>query len=276
MKLLEENFQEKVEELHREIAENNREIAENNREIAENNREIADLQSILPQRYIENTKRSNFLILDPLQEKEIGIGFFILPDTAITAFHVVKDNGYIFSSIVYARVLPNRNIIEMTIKSLPRLEQAINEFDVCVMKTITYQSPSHLTIPSSSEIVVQKPKQTCVTTFHIAMTEEVKNNDIISVGFGIVEATIIKVSKNHFIYSSTLFDGDSGGALVYCDGSVVGLHQEAVNRAKEKLEHGHYELEDVADSVNGITAGYSQCFLGLRLDSDIVKRLVAL
>jgi V8-like Glu-specific endopeptidase len=241
--------------------------------------EIEDLQTILPQRYFERTKLSNFIILSSCKKYEIGIGFFVSPNIKITAYHILKDNGYHFASTIYTKVQDFPNIVEMRQKSNQSVKKKISEFDVSVLTTDEYETSSYLIIPSSCEIVEEKRKCACMTTFHIAMTQEINDRSIVTVGFGVTQASIVKISKNHFLYSSNLFDfdEDSGGAIVHStDGTVIGLHLEAVNRAKEKLRHKSYTIEDIAESVNGITEGYSQCFLGLRLDSEIVKELMAL
>eukprot|EP01031_Cornospumella_fuschlensis_P030733 gene30733-37133_t len=88
----------------------------------------------------------------------------------------------------------------------------------------------------------------------------------------LLPATLYKMSANHVLYMSNLFSGDSRGAVVLSRiGCVVALHLETVNQANEELQRGRYDLEEVANSVNNIIQGYSQGFLGLRLNSPVIK-----
>lgn len=93
--------------------------------------------------------------------------------------------------------------------------------------------------------------------------------------FAVMPVTIYKVTKNHVVYLSDAFSGDSGGAVV-CNskGEVLALHLETVNQANEELEKDKYTLQDVAESVNSCIRGFSQGFLGLRLDSAEIRTLI--
>ena len=52
---------------------------------------------------------------------------------------------------------------------------------------------------------------------------------------GILDATIVKVSDRHVLYSSNSFSGDSGGTLTLNGGNVLAVHLEGVNEAKERV-----------------------------------------
>ncbi len=95
-------------------------------------------------------------------------------------------------------------------------------------------------------------------------------------GFAVMAAILVSNSQHFVVYSSVIFSGDSGGAVVFSEnGGAFALHLESVNQAKEELEHGtRFTLEDVADSVNQVTRGLTQGYLGLRLDSDQIQAML--
>ena len=118
-------------------------------------------------------------------------------------------------------------------------------------------------------------KRLAVTSFAIGVTSELADIKFDGDGFAVLSAQMIRLSKSHIVYSSNLFSGDSGGAMVFSkNGDVVALHLETVNEANDELEHGKYTLKDVADSVNRVVRGFSQGFLGLRLDSPAVRNII--
>jgi hypothetical protein len=84
------------------------------------------------------------------------------------------------------------------------------------------------------------------------------------------------IERYHYLrYRSSLFSGDSCAALIHADdGTVLGVHLETVNEASEALRKGEYDLETVAESVNNLIQGFSQGFVGLRLDCPELLELL--
>jgi hypothetical protein len=105
------------------------------------------------------------------------------------------------------------------------------------------------------------------------------------------------LASHHVLYSSTLFSGDSGGAVILSsDGVARAIHQETVNQAKE-LDRiigidGEEETDDLDENspmpdeimpstirritrtVNSLVSGWSQGFIGLRLDRADIQAFI--
>ncbi|KAH9249041.1 hypothetical protein BASA81_013253 [Batrachochytrium salamandrivorans] len=81
----------------------------------------------------------------------------------------------------------------------------------------------------------------------------------IAPGFAVHRALVSRISNHHIAYDANTFDGDCGGALILKrDFTVIGMHQETVNRARE-LERLTKDvggrLKDVEDSVESLIRG---------------------
>jgi hypothetical protein len=107
------------------------------------------------------------------------------------------------------------------------------------------------------------------------MSRAIRNDQILSQGFTVIQGTMLRASPHHIVYTSNLFSGDSGGAVICSEnGNVIALHLETVNEAHEKLENSKLTLKIVNESVNSLLSGLSQGFIGFRLDTEIVASLL--
>ena len=88
----------------------------------------------------------------------------------------------------------------------------------------------------------------------------------------------MRFHPHNFLYDAPPFDGDSGGAIVVArTGEVIGLHKELVNAARELLEHKATvgeRLNRVEVSVQSLIRGSSFGCVGVRVDSDVARRLL--
>ncbi len=107
------------------------------------------------------------------------------------------------------------------------------------------------------------------------MKSSIDDSAVFSEGFLVVRGELVKISDHHIVYSSNLFSGDSGGAVICSDdGNVIGMHQETVNQANEKLDEEDVTLTAVNKSVESIIGGLSQGFIGIRLDTDDIRVMI--
>jgi hypothetical protein len=98
--------------------------------------------------------------------------------------------------------------------------------------------------------------------------------DAIDVSFCVIPAFLIKLTPHHLVYTSSLFSGDTGGAvLIASDGSLRGVHQQTVNQASEMLGTSASSAA-VAKSINSLISGLSSGFIGLRLDAQEVQDII--
>jgi hypothetical protein len=74
-----------------------------------------------------------------------------------------------------------------------------------------------------------------------------------------IAAFITKKSAHHLLYTSTMFSGDSGAAVVISsDGDLRAIHLESINEAEELPDHlGSNGLNVVSKSVKSLIDGVS-------------------
>ena len=141
------------------------------------------------------------------------------------------------------------------------------DYDFAVLTTLEYESKCCLPIKSLDGIGFGS-KKLVMTTFNNC-------TDMIDSGFGVMPAILLRKGDHHLIYTSNLFSGGSGVALIHSSyGSVIGIHLETVNEAKENIVQDAYLLEDVEKSVSSLISGLSQGVVGLHLDCDIVTTVL--
>jgi hypothetical protein len=228
---------------------------------------VADSHYILPPRYMESVKHSSVLFMDR-NKNPAGVGFFVSNDTVITADHNLKDHGNNVTQVPVKYFGARGRFVSSSLT----VKKRYPDHDLAVLSSSTSHI-SFLSIGSNDSMLAEK--RVAVTSFSIAITAELAGIKFDGDGFAVLPAEIIRLSRNHIVYLSNCFSGDSGGAVVFSKtGEVIALHLETVNQANEELEHGNYTLEDVANSVNSVTRGFSQGFLGLRLDSDCVRNMI--
>ena len=103
------------------------------------------------------------------------------------------------------------------------------DYDVVVFEA-TYSS-FYLTIGTPK----QEMSRLAITSFNISIAEATKNAAIIARASH--KATLFKISQHHIVYSSNLFCGDSGGAVICsANDEVIAIHQQTVNEANAALE----------------------------------------
>lgn len=76
---------------------------------------------------------------------------------------------------------------------------------------------------------------------------------------GFTKANAVTLSNhNHLLFQCTPFAGDSGAALILKDGCLVGIHQEAVNALRERMQHAKVvkdRLSEVEQSIDALVSG---------------------
>jgi hypothetical protein len=114
-----------------------------------------------------------------------------------------------------------------------------------------------------------EPDKLALTTFTSELARQ--HPTAIDVSFCVFPATKVKVSVHHMLYTSSAFNGYSGGAVVLAkDGTARGIHLETVNKAKEKLQHGEV-MHEIVESINSLISSSASGFIALRLDVQEVQ-----
>lgn len=141
--------------------------------------------------------------------------------------------------------------------------------DFCVLETVGGERL--LDFLAISTVPLEPGKQCILAAFQIGLQNDLKNLDP-NLSVGIFEGVIAKLYPRHFVYQCPTFAGDSGGAIVLKDGQVIGIHQETVNQARERIERGedldtNSRLESVEASINDLIRSLSSGSIGLQLSA---------
>jgi V8-like Glu-specific endopeptidase len=245
-------------------------------ESAAQKEKLSDSLAVVPDRFMMNLKHSTVQFLND-DDEPIGIGFFVSPNIIVTAYHNIDVNR---PSLVRALITSvDENIITRTYTHT-FATNAIKDTKECRaldLGILTVETPhtNYLIIHSYCNLKPTR-KDFAIASYSISLKSQLKEStDFLGDGFAVMPAVIYKTSDNHVVYLSNCFSGDSGGAVICSTaGEVFALHLETVNQAKEELDKDAISLQDVAESVNACIKGYSQGFLGLRLDSQKVRALI--
>ena len=232
--------------------------------------ELLDSATIVPDRFLENLQHSTVQILDASDEP-VGVGFFVSSNIIVTAFHNIEDQSNIRALITSGDGQKNTHTLTFTAAALEMLEKCKN-LDIGILRVETPHR-YHLSIYAYDENNSRR-KDFALASYSIGLVQQVPPERL-GDKFGVMPVVIYKVTTNHVIYLSNCFSGDSGGAVICSTkGEVFALHLETVNQASEELDKEKFTLEDVAESVNSCVRGFSQGFLGLRLDSADINSLI--
>jgi len=233
---------------------------------------IEDLNYTIPPRHLTNLQQSAVLLLSDDLES-IGIGVFISSKRVITAFHVITDNYKPKSKGNFKSVIVKANYIaDISTKTLVTQDFKVIAYDkkrdLVVLDLLN--GSFHHTFCSLPSIGVMNdlPKTTrfVVTSFTSALAKQAP--DMIEESFAVIPAQFLKSTANFCAYQSSLFSGDSGGAVILAStGDLLCIHLETVNEANEKLRK-NATPKDVVESINSLVCGLSSGFVGLRLDSQ--------
>lgn len=106
--------------------------------------------------------------------------------------------------------------------------------DYCILSFVA----GKVYLPDFLEISMERLKlgrQCILAAFQIRIQQDLQELDP-DLSAGILKGDIAKLYPSHFVYQCPSFDGDSGGAVVSKNGKTVGIHQETVVQAKERLQ----------------------------------------
>ncbi len=171
--------------------------------------------------------------------KYVGVGVFVSSHRAVTADHNLPQSAPVGSTL--DAYIPEQHT-QLQVQVIERNA----ELDFAVLGC--EGSPrDHL------QLYTGEPDNLCgeqlaLCSFQLGIHEELPE---CSTSMGIMRADGVKLSrrKNHLIYTSQTWPGDSGAALVMYDGQLVGLHLAGVNALREKFERMHVEHEERLSAV---------------------------
>ena len=179
-------------------------------------------------------RHSVFLVKESgTDNKGIGVGVFIGPNRAVTADHILPDG----QTRVYAAMPGTSKLILQVVKRVKQLDYAKLSCEVKHDFLESYEGDPASLIRA----------QLALCTFSVGTAEDSDDDELaenFADGIGVMPASGVKLSKDNrfLVYTSTMWAGDSGGALVMHDGKLVGLHLDGVNHLKELMKHESADL----------------------------------
>lgn len=156
-----------------------------------------------------------------------GVGVCISEQKAVTALHNLKE-GVERGCAVRAYFPASRTRHKLTVEGTNK------DLDYAVLTTdSSFSDHLPLCVEPLSSLVGQ---QLALCAFQLGIKDELPEWSPSSLG--VLPAVGIKLSRDqhYLLYSSDTWSGDSGGALVTFNGSLVGLHLMGVNALKVQLQ----------------------------------------
>ena len=176
----------------------------------------------------------------------VGCGFFVSQTLAFTVSHNIHDNelgvvgisgrtlsGELFEFDVIEDLLAidfmilearsRAHVAHFTVTKLASCKQLLGNRNVALLGCGTAMSE-------------ETAREGCASTLDVSLT--------------VVPTSVCHVGStgNHFGYTATTYDGDSGACLFFStDCCVLGIHQDGVNRAKTLVEQEESVEADAAD-----------------------------
>ena len=193
----------------------------------------------------------------------IGAGFAVSTTTVYSAAHNFADpqkDKQILCSFGKPHQHQTRRL---------KMKEFDKHLDYCIMETVLGEA----SLPNFLEISIDKPvagKKCVLAAFQIRI-QDLKHLDP-HLSVGVFEGTIAKRYPRHFVYQCPSFAGDSGGAVVLKDGKVIGIHQETVIQARERIQRGEdldddARLESVEASIDELLKSLSSGSIGLQISA---------
>ncbi|KAH9261194.1 hypothetical protein BASA81_000898 [Batrachochytrium salamandrivorans] len=199
----------------------------------------------------------------------IGVAFYISPTRALTALHSlipISTTDPLENSAVFQLA----RSLEVTLKredgSLLKVKvvRCDKKYDYALLESA---APVEHFLKVGPAPPPGTLRECFLLTWDIGLAQERK----VAPGFSVHRATVSRLSTHHIAYDANTFDGDCGGALILKqDFTVIGMHQETINRALE-LERLTNDfggrLSDGENSVESLIRGLSSGAMGLRLEA---------
>jgi hypothetical protein len=248
----------------------------------------AEQRSCISSKARDTLEESVFYLLDSDNKTPIGVVFFVAPTVAVTCAHNLLAN---VDTYKVGRLTPKPSF--RTLQKIhydPKLDLAFLKSKVAVKVFLSFTTEP-----------VKAGEFAALAGFNIGVKEELNEDEYrfkntLSIASANINQVVLRarelslalspappcllflqkqVSERHLVYQSLSFVGHSGSALVFRDGSVVAMHLEGLNSAKERnrqLVDTEEKLDDVAESVDGLIKNLTQGQIGL-LGSVIVKKM---
>jgi V8-like Glu-specific endopeptidase len=185
-----------------------------------------------------------------------GVCFLISPSLAVTCKHNIVNPEIGLETLVGATLYAKN---ESKTKYSLNVSYIDDNHDYAFLSLKNNKTvDNHLTLLGDAP---RAGVQFLVASYQIGIMEDL---DEFNLSVGISSASLIKVTTNHFLYQSTTYSGDSGGALTLIGGNVIGMHLSGVNEARERKRHNEGDRQTRAEkSIDDLIAGTGQGCIGI-------------
>ena len=165
-------------------------------------------------------------------------GFFVSPTVALTVSHNVRSRCLSESNTIAGRSLSGVDLSFSIVSEDTAL-------DFMVLRVSARTDTDHFKVTSRDSCSpLLGAQRVALLACGIAMADETREGTSeqlrlsqLPLSLTTLPASITHVGTRHFSYDASTYDGDSGGCLFFgTDSTVIGLHLEGINRAKELLE----------------------------------------
>jgi len=198
------------------------------------------------------------------ENKPIGAGFAVSETTVYSVAHNFPESA-VGTELLCRFGKPNQNLERKL-----RISAVDRRLDYCILRTV----PGEASLPNfleTSTAPLQTGRNCILAAFQIGIQDDLKYLDP-DLSVGVFKGEISKLYPRHFVYQCPSFAGDSGGAVVLKNGKVIGIHQETVIQARERIQHGedldaNARLESVEASIDELLRSLSSGSIGLQLSA---------
>lgn len=197
------------------------------------------------------------------ENKPIGVGFAISGTTVYSVAHNFPESA-VGTEMPCHFGKPNQHLVRQL-----KISSVDHHLDYCILRTVPGESPLPIFLEISREPL--QPGRNCIlAAFQIGIQDDLKDLDP-DLSVGIFKGEISKLYPRHFVYQCPSFAGDSGGAVVLKNGKVIGIHQETVIQARERIKQKDLDtdacLESVEASIDELLRSLSSGSIGLQLSA---------
>ncbi|KAL0052530.1 hypothetical protein WJX82_003467 [Trebouxia sp. C0006] len=166
-----------------------------------------------------------FYIIDQ-DRNGVGVGVFFSKSKAVTADHNLTASQVVGTKVVM-QIPELHEELTMTVSARD------TEMDYAILQSST----DHAYLPVYDDPPEQLVGADLVLAGYCIGIEEYAPMFSRRLGFTKADTITLSNHNNHLFFRCTTFAGDSGAALILMDGCLVGIHQEAVNALRERLQH---------------------------------------
>mmetsp|Transcript_26801 Transcript_26801/g.62844 ORF Transcript_26801/g.62844 Transcript_26801/m.62844 type:complete len:322 (-) Transcript_26801:269-1234(-) len=196
------------------------------------------------------------------ENNPIGAGFAISSTTVYSVAHNFPQSA-VGMEMLCRFGKPNQRLVRRL-----RISAIDHRLDYCILRTV----PGEVDLPNfldTSRAALETGRNCILAAFQIGIQNDLKHLDP-DLSVGIFKGEISKLYPRHFVYQCPSFAGDSGGAVVLKNGNVIGIHQETVIQARERIQHREdletdARLESVEASIDELLRSLSSGSIGLRV-----------